>query len=174
MSKFTNFLDELVLPLVFLVAARYLGLFFSQYWFSINFKFGEQTDIASLPFIHFAGPAGMFTANSYSWFAIGIVVSLYFGLVVFRSVCFHQDHLHPKNAWHLHNKNLKFLLINQKDALYQMAVWAVLSTSLVFFATIDVSSGVLDPFVYGILFGVTSVTVLTAVFYNISKRKSNT
>jgi len=169
MNKVTYFLDELILPIVILVSTRYFGVFISQYWYSITFSFNEGTDIISLPYIHFAGPAGRFTANSASWLIVGIVISLYFGLTIFRSLHFHKDYFHPKHAWYVHGKNLEFLLIDKKDVLYQSAVWITLSLLFVFLATIDVFSGTLDIFVYGLLFGIVTVAILTSLFYNMSQ-----
>jgi len=165
-------IDELILPVVVLVAARYLGVFVAQLGFSVNFSLGTVTDSFTLPFIHFAGPMGQFIANSLSWTFVTIVMAAYFGLVLFRSLHFHKDYLHPKHAKYVHNKRLEFLLIGKEDSFYQTLVWFGLSLAFIFLATLDLNSVRVSTAVYGLLVGVGLVLVITSLFNLLTRGKS--
>ena len=164
MKEVLKLLDELALPAIFLVSARYLGVFSSQLVFSTSFSIGKETDFWSLPFIHFAGPNGQFTANSLSWTFVAVVVIFYFGLVIFRVLHFHEDHIHPKQSWSIHNKKVNFMIIGQRDVFYQMLAWMILLLFAILLISIDLFSGRLSTAVWGLFFGGSSVLLLTSVF----------
>jgi hypothetical protein len=167
--SFVKLADKFVLPLVLLIAARYLGVFIVGLWLPISFSMGAVSDIFSLPFLNFAGPTGLFLANSFSWALIAVLLGLYFGFVLYRSIHLHEDFLHPKQAWHIHNKKLESLTINSRESLHQIVVWLVISFAAVFLALGDLLSKNLSPLVFSGLASVATLLVMVSVLILMGK-----
>lgn len=167
--SFVKLADKFILPLVFLIAARYLGIFIVGLWLPISFNLGGVSDLLSLPFLSFAGPAGRFLANSFSWTLVAVLLSFYFGFVLYRSVHLHEDFLHPKQAWRIHNKKLEFLTINPRESLHQTAVWLAISLAVVILASSDLLSKNLSPMVFSSLASISTLLVVVSVLILMGK-----
>src|SRR4030066_696148 len=80
-----KFLDALVLPLVIVLAVRYLGFFVATYLRPIQFDFASSSDLASAPFLDFDCPGYLVFANSISWLFVAATLAILFGFILFRN-----------------------------------------------------------------------------------------
>ena len=154
-----KFLDEFVLPFVLLVWARYLGLFITSFILPIQFSFSLKFDLVSLPFVRFGGPEDLILANSVSWLFTGGVLAAVFGFTAFRAHHLHEDRLHPKEAFYLHNKKMEHLIISGYEALHQAISWAATAVTAFFISFSDFLFGHLSTFSFGVILSVCMVLV---------------
>jgi len=159
-----KFLDELILPFVILSAARYLGVFATTYLREVQFSFGSQSDLVSLPFVHFSYFCDRLLANSISWVFVALVLAVFFGFILFRNLHFHADWVHPRVATHLHNKNLEFLIIESKEAFYQAVTWSCLTLALLALATAEFLAGSLALLSFGFVYAIGGSLIITFLF----------
>jgi len=165
-----KFLDELILPFVILVAARYLGVFFATYLRAVQFSFGSQSDLVSVPFLHFSCLADRVFANLVSWFFVAVALAAFFGFILFRNLHFHQDWVHPRVAAHLHNQNLEFLIVQRKEAFYQALTWFCLTLVLLILAITEFLAGDLAVLVFGFVYG-TGVSLIIIFLLELTRDK---
>jgi len=122
-------IDKMILPLVLLIAARYLGIFLASYLITIKFSFSSDFNFWSLPFIRFESKQSLITsANSVSWLVVYLALIVIFGFVLLRNLYFHEHLIHPKFSAKLHIKRLEFLIVDYKEAFYQATAWFILNT----------------------------------------------
>jgi len=155
-----KFLDELVLPLVILLAARYFGFFASIYLRPVQFSFGSRSDLVSAPFLNFDWPGHLVFSNSISWFFVACVLAVFFGFILFRNKYFHADWIHPRVVHRLHNKNLEFLITEQKEAFYQASSWCFLTSILLILVITEFLAGQLAVFTFGVAWAISVSLIL--------------
>ncbi|MCH7542004.1 hypothetical protein IH981_04500 [Patescibacteria group bacterium] len=169
--SYLKLIDSIILPVTFVVAFRYLGVFLASFFFQIQFSLSKVGDFSTLPFIQFSDSSSRFLGNSISWILVALVLAFYFGFVVFRSFHLHEDHLHPKHAQEIYSKNLEFLIINARDSLHQTMAWSILAAFSIMFATKDLFTGGLQPLFFGILFSVSLLLIVASgyrLYFNLA------
>jgi len=152
-------LDKIVLPLVILIAARYIGLFLFGFIPSNTFNFSFSKQWNTIPFLKLPNEASL-SANSFSWAFVALVVALYFGFLAFRNLHLNQEFIHPKQARFFHNKNIEFLIVEAREALHQNIALVLLSAANLVFISRDFFRGTLSPLIFGLLLAEISILIL--------------
>lgn len=155
-----KFLDELVLPLVIVLAARYLGFFIATYLRPVQFSFGSRSDLISAPFLSFNYQADLLFSNSISWIFIATTLAVLFGFILFRNFYFHGDWIHPRDSARLHGRNMEFLITERKEAFYQAVSWLVLTIFLGILVFIEVLNSQLNAVAFGAIWSISTCLVL--------------
>ena len=160
-------LDKIILPLVLLIGARYLGVFLYALINPFQFSFSRNFDLLSLPFVK-GGQEGLLGANSFSWIFTAAVLALAFGFIAFRNLYLHEDLLHPKQATHLHRSKMDHLIVNYQDAFHQGISWWVVALISLSLALADYLSGTASTVAFGVIISV-SASLLALLLLGISK-----
>lgn len=170
-----KFLDELVLPVLVLISARYISIFITSSWLSAQYVFNwDSTDYLSLPFISFPDSMEGLLLNSLSWLFVVFVISVYLGLILFRAFYFHEALLHPTQAQRIHRKNLQFLVIDSREANYHLFVWLALILLISGLIAGDFLQGRVSSVAFGYLStNLIVFTILAAIFLLRSKQLAN-
>ena len=161
-------LDEVILPLVLLLGARYFGVFIYALITPFQFTFSSNFDLASLPFIKCTGENALRAANSFSWGLTAGVLALVFGFIAFRNLYLHEDWLHPKQATHLHKNRMDHLIINSREAFHQGLSWGLVVLISMLFSLADFVTGFLSSLAFGTIVSV-SASVLALLLLGISR-----
>ncbi|MCH7541177.1 hypothetical protein IH981_00135 [Patescibacteria group bacterium] len=161
-------LDKIILPLVLLIGARYLGFFLYGLMSSFQFTFSRNFDLASLPFIKYVGESDLLTANSFSWIFTAAVLAFSFGFIAFRNLYLHEDLLHPKQATHLHRSRMDHFIVSSHDAFHQGISWWVVALISLSLALADYLSGAASTIAFGVIISV-SASLLALLLLGISK-----
>jgi len=159
-------LDELILPLVIVAVSRYLSIFIAALVLPFSFSLSLAGGYHSLWFIDFPNKTQAAQANLISWLFVTTVLAAYFGFVVFRSLHFSHEQLHPKHAQKLHSSNMEFLIINQEEAFHQIVSWLVIDLLIFTFLFFDFLNGGLGAAALGYFLGISGalLTLCYVVF----------
>ena len=160
--------DELILPAVLLISARYLGLFLYALITPFQFTFSSNFDLASLPFIKYTGESTLRAANSFSWGLTAGVLALVFGFIAFRNLYLHEDWLHPKQATHLHKNKMDHLIVGSREAFHQGISWGLVVAISMLLSLADFITGFLSSLAFGTIVSV-NASVLALLLLGISR-----
>ncbi|OGY24505.1 MAG: hypothetical protein A2172_02730 [Candidatus Woykebacteria bacterium RBG_13_40_15] len=162
-------IDELALPVILIVAARYLGIFISAFLTPVKYSFSTNYDLLSAPFVKFVENTDLFAANSFSWLITSLLVAFISGFVAFRNLYLHEDWLHPKQARHIYKQRLDHFIINANEAFHQGISWFIIAVLILALSIAEFISGALSTLAFG--FTISVSTVLIFLFWRSLQRE---
>lgn len=142
-------LDEVLLPIILVIAAKLGGIFLISYWISAPWQISlNQSNLNQIYFISFHSSRDLTLVSSFSDLFAVAVCGIGVTWIIFRSHFLNLDTVHPKISAHLHRVGREFLLSDSYHLYHQAAVW--LSLAWITFAVIFSNT----------LLGITSSVVL--------------
>ncbi|MEX0622109.1 MAG: hypothetical protein WD187_03960 [Candidatus Woykebacteria bacterium] len=161
-SSIAKTLDQLILPVVIFVGARYLGIFLPVLFSQVEFQFSLDFNLISVPFIEFVNFNNLLFLNSFSWLLTAAVFGVVFSFIAFRSLHLNEDWLHPKEASRLHKRKLDHFTISPEEAYPQVLAWSLVTLVALNLSIVDFLSGAISTVVFGV--GVAINALLVALF----------
>lgn len=109
-------IDEAIVPAIFLLASRILSVILVANYFKLDYSVGASG-------FEFANPADYILINSYSTFAMIVVITVGLFFVLFKSFVFHDTHIHPGMTAKLFHLRISSFIQTSFDLYSQGAIW---------------------------------------------------
>ncbi len=148
--------DEAILPVVIVIAAKIASIFVLTYLFSIPWTFQADEATFGFYFINFKKLSDVYFVVSLSDLVVSLTVAIGFLWVLFRGNYFGEDKIHPITASRLHKKGQESLIVSRNETYHQALIWLSLSWFTFFLVLDNVLSGISSQ----LTFGITLVTTL--------------
>lgn len=122
-KNITKLIDEAIIPAMFLILAKMLGLFAVTYFLNLPFEIKAGSFLTVLPSINYSSPADYTRAENYSNLVMFAIAALGTALVLIRAHFFHTTHIHPRLHARLVALNLESLVSSTYHLYHQAAIW---------------------------------------------------
>lgn len=120
-------LDEILLPLTLVVAAKLGGIFLTSYIFQTPWQVSLDSSPYQIYFINFQSADDVMLVSNFSDLLAAAVCGIGVTWVIFRYHFLNLDTVHPKLSAHLHQRGREFLLSDSYHLYHQAGVWLSLS-----------------------------------------------
>src|SRR3990167_92840 len=130
-------IDEAIVPAVFLILAKGIGLFATVVFFNLQFTLEYRSIFGLLPSFRFATLQGYITAENYSNLAMFAAVAAGAIIVILKAHFFHESHISPRLHAKLVNLNLERMVAPSYHLYHQATIWLVFLWLSVGFLTLS-------------------------------------
>src|SRR3990170_2804131 len=118
-------IDEAIVPAVFLILAKGIGLFATVVFLNLQFTLEYRSIFGILPSFRFATLQGYITAENYSNLAMFAAVTAGAIVVILKGHFLHESHIHPRLHARLIAFNLERLVQSSYHLYHQATIWLV-------------------------------------------------
>ena len=118
-------IDEAIVPAVFLILAKGVGLFLAVFFLKLPFDLEFRSIFGLLPSFRFATLQGYITAENYSNLAMFVAVSAGAIIVILKAHFLHESHISPRLHARLISLNLERLAQSSYHLYHQATIWLV-------------------------------------------------
>lgn len=144
-ANITKLIDEAIIPAMFMIVAKMLGLYLSSLIFNLPFEIKTNNFLGILPSVSFANMADYIQAENYSNLAMFAVVAIGTLLLIVRAHFFHASHIHPKLHAKLVRLNLESLIAPSYHLYHQAVIWLLFLWLTIGFLVLSTLTGVTYP-----------------------------
>ena len=164
MPKITalGFIDSALLPIVFVVSAKFAVVFLLTIFFGLSWSFTNNSP-NHLLFFSFPKFSDVVFASTISDIVVVGVCCVGLGWNVFQGSHFRKDKIHPNEEAYLHQTSKELLIVSREKSFRQTSVWLVISWIVLYSVLINTLAAITSFFVLG--FGLGIVLALTLAFY---------
>src|SRR3972149_6485348 len=136
-KSLVKLIDEAIVPAVFLILAKGIGLFATVVFLDLQFTLEYRSIFGILPSFRFATLQGYITAENYSNLAMFAAVAAGTIIVILKAHFLHESHIHPKLHARLISLNMERLVQSSYHLYHQAAIWLVFLWLTVGFLTLS-------------------------------------
>src|SRR3989344_7209575 len=124
-KSLVKLIDEAILPAVFLILAKGIGIFATVVFLNLQFTLEYRSILGLLPSWRFATLQDYITAENYSNLAMFAAVTAGAIVVILKGHFLHENHIHPKLHARLIALNLERLVQSSYHLYHQAAIWLI-------------------------------------------------